>query len=115
MNSEQTGPSEERPAKQVPPPPGWYLDKQGKNRWWDGVAWTDAVQAAPAASPAPNTGKKEPTSGVAVFGYVMAVIAPLIGFIVGLALIAKGDRSAVGVLLVSMGMGLLYLILIAGA
>ncbi|CAD6005309.1 DUF2510 domain-containing protein [Agreia sp. COWG] len=29
--------------------PGWYDDGSGKNRWWDGNAWTENVQEAAAA------------------------------------------------------------------
>ncbi|MCJ1715415.1 DUF2510 domain-containing protein [Curtobacterium sp. VKM Ac-2922] len=37
------------------PPPGWYADAQGSNRWWDGMQWTEHVQqSAPPAPPAPG-------------------------------------------------------------
>jgi Protein of unknown function (DUF2510) len=35
------------------PVAGWYADPNGSGqRWWDGTAWTDHVQAAPVAAPA---------------------------------------------------------------
>lgn len=32
--------------------PGWYLDEQGQQRWWDGAAWTHHVADAPQAQQA---------------------------------------------------------------
>ncbi|GAB3797965.1 hypothetical protein GCM10028798_09770 [Humibacter antri] len=32
-------------------PAGWYDDGAGRQRWWDGVEWTDRY--APTAAPAP--------------------------------------------------------------
>ncbi len=29
--------------------PGWYDDGAGRQRWWDGQAWTDQYQDSPAA------------------------------------------------------------------
>jgi len=39
------------------PPAGWYPDGDGNQRWWDGVAWTDApseLAPEPAATPDPT-------------------------------------------------------------
>lgn len=33
----------------TPPPPGFYPDNQGLNRWWDGGQWTDHTQPAQGA------------------------------------------------------------------
>ena len=30
-------------AVATPPPPGWYPDGTGNNRWWDGRQWTDHI------------------------------------------------------------------------
>ncbi|WP_225216205.1 DUF2510 domain-containing protein [Microbacterium pullorum] len=35
-------------------PPGWYDDGSGTQRWWDGSAWTEHVQAAAAAGGYPG-------------------------------------------------------------
>lgn len=35
------------------PPPGWYTDPQGAQRWWDGTQWTAHVAPAVAAEAAP--------------------------------------------------------------
>ena len=32
------------------PPPGWYSDGQGRQRWWDGHAWFESVDARAGAS-----------------------------------------------------------------
>jgi Protein of unknown function (DUF2510) len=36
---------------QPPPPPGWYPDPPGGQRYWDGSQWTD--QRAPMRTPMP--------------------------------------------------------------
>jgi hypothetical protein len=30
-------------------PPAGFYDQEGRQRWWDGVQWTDHYQSAPAA------------------------------------------------------------------
>lgn len=30
----------------VPPAPGWYVDRDGVVRWWDGQGWTERVRPA---------------------------------------------------------------------
>lgn len=37
----------------TPLPPGWYLDGQGRQRWWDGYAWGAAAPTADTAAPTP--------------------------------------------------------------
>jgi hypothetical protein len=99
---------EQRPAvadiqQTVQPPPGWYDDGKGGKRWWDGTGWAEVRQ------PAEPTPEPQQISGVAVMGYAFAIFLPLIGFITGLALIAKGDRHAVGVTLVSLLFAVLWI------
>ncbi|WSJ19992.1 DUF2510 domain-containing protein [Nocardia sp. NBC_01327] len=38
-----------------PTPPGWFGDPgyPGQLRWWDGIQWTQHVQAAPSPPPPP--------------------------------------------------------------
>ncbi|MEG8036898.1 DUF2510 domain-containing protein [Sphingomonas sp. LR61] len=44
------------PAPSQGPPPGWYGDAQGANRWWDGLQWTEHVQhSMPPAPPAASS------------------------------------------------------------
>jgi TM2 domain-containing membrane protein YozV len=40
--------SELVPAQAPTPPPGWYVDTTGHQRWWDGAAWGVYAPAASA-------------------------------------------------------------------
>jgi energy-coupling factor transporter transmembrane protein EcfT len=55
----------------TPPPPatpaGWYIDSDGRMRWWDGQAWTDAY--APVAAPT------APMNPFSVLGFVLGLVA----------------------------------------
>jgi hypothetical protein len=95
----------------TPPPPGWYDDGKGGERWWDGTAWTEARQ--PVSQPTEPELPKQ-ISGVAVLGYGLAIFTPIIGFILGLALVAKGDRHGGGVVGASLAFGLLWIVLLIG-
>ncbi|MEN3285580.1 MAG: hypothetical protein V7607_6720 [Solirubrobacteraceae bacterium] len=73
------------PPASVPAPsapavaPGWYPDPQSLGqRYWDGRQWTQHI--APWGPP--PTVKNDDVSGVG--GYVVSVLIPLIGFIVGI-------------------------------
>ncbi|MDO9395756.1 MAG: DUF2510 domain-containing protein [Herbiconiux sp.] len=52
---------------QGPPstPAGWYADPAGspQQRWWDGVQWTDHLQAPATAAPAPAPAPATPVAG----------------------------------------------------
>ena len=44
------------PRAPATPPPGWYVDAAGFQRWWDGAQWgvyAPAPVAAPVAAPGP--------------------------------------------------------------
>ncbi|CAM3988148.1 DUF2510 domain-containing protein [Smaragdicoccus niigatensis] len=52
-------------------PPGWYPDQYGQQRWWDGYAWTDHVQAQTQFVPQPKRPRRLPL----ILGLVAAVVA----------------------------------------
>ena len=37
----------------APLPPGWYMDAQGRQRWWDGYQWGAAAPPVGTAAPTP--------------------------------------------------------------
>jgi hypothetical protein len=89
----------------VPPPTGWFPDpsRGGTLRYWDGAKWLE-VPPPPAANLAalpppawpPPAPAQEDMRDVIALGYVLAVLVPLVGFILGIVLIAKG-RSDHGI------------------
>lgn len=63
--------------------PGWYPDPEEptKERYYDGNRWTDARRDG-APPPAPR--QRERMSGLAIIGYINAVVIPLAGAIIGI-------------------------------
>jgi hypothetical protein len=61
-------------------------------------------------------GKAEPKgiTWTATIGYILAALLPFIGFLVGLALIARKDRHGIGVVLLSILAFSAYIYAIAG-
>lgn len=69
-------------------PAGWYDDGSGRQRWWNGVAWTDHFADAPPPAPvqtqaaAPYSGAPastqpfaaQPTNGMAVTALVLGLL-----------------------------------------
>ena len=86
------------------PPPGWYPDPKmaGTQRYWDGQRWTD--HAAPAA-PQPT---KPDTNGLWTAGIITGILFPIVGFIIGIVLLAKSDNRGVWVMLGSIGAGIVW-------
>jgi len=78
------------------PGPGWYPDPnpaapEDQRRYWNGKRWLDET-AGPARTPSPN----DAPQGLVIAGYATAVLLPIVGFFVGLALIIK-NRAGHGV------------------
>lgn len=66
--------------------PGWYPDpwKPDTVQYWDGTAWTEQRAPRPAPPPTPVVTYPPPQESMA-FGYILAVLLPIIGLIYGLA------------------------------
>jgi uncharacterized Tic20 family protein len=66
------------------PPPGWYVDPDGRWRWWDGHGWTDIFGQ-------PDQGGNRVLAVVAQLG---PILLSWVGFIVPLAVLLaeKDDR-----------------------
>ena len=97
------------------PPAGWYPDPdQTGRRYWDGHTWTDQIapdQGAP--PPVMSTAKpKDPRNDtLASFGYVFAVIMPIVGAIIAIPLYSRGDRRATAVLLTALVAGAIWFLI----
>lgn len=94
------------------PPAGWHPAPNDPQtlRYWDGDSWTDSYQPATGQS----EGKSRNADGVIIFGYIMAVLMPLIGFIVGLTQINK-NRHGLWIVVVSVAVFVLALALLSAA
>ena len=86
------------PTAQPLPPAGWYPlpSMVATQRYWNGTAWTDHIAPAnapiqPHASTAAYRSQPEPDhAGLITAGWVTAALFPLVGFIIGIVLCAKG-------------------------
>lgn len=72
------------PGPDQSPPPGWYPDPSGQQRWWDGQQW------GVYASQQPSTGGTDPRT--------MAMLAHLLGIFTGflgplVIYLVNGDRD----------------------
>jgi hypothetical protein len=79
-------------------PAGWYPHPSmaGTQRYWDGGKWTDHIapglpqqSVAYVSSPAPVVASE----GDVRAAYVLAVLMPLIGFVLGILLLNKGRKD----------------------
>ena len=100
--------------QQTASPAGWHPDPGDPAflRWWDGTTWTDQRQPRPPDASVPST--EEEGSGMAVAGFVLAILLPFIGFLVGLAMIAGRRRYGGWVVLTSVVVFFLWLAIVTG-
>jgi hypothetical protein len=87
------------------PDPGFYPDPNDPKvmRYWDGRRWTESRQpiGATGAGGAAGSGEKEQAaSGIIIAGYILAVLIPLVGFIIGLTQVNR-NRHGIWVVVVS--------------
>lgn len=99
-------------------PAGWHPDPQDAAflRWWDGETWTDQRKPRqPAAATAHDAGESnEGMSGLAIAGFVLAVLFPIVGFLMGLAMIAGRRQHGAAVLITSIVAFIVWLAIITG-
>lgn len=94
------------------PDPGWYPDKNGAVRWWDGTAWSNRVRVP---QPVPATKPTEGTdSALVLFGWLTTFLMPLIGFILGIVVIAKNDLQGIGMMVLSVVMFFVWSAVLVG-
>ena len=73
----------ERPG----PAPGWYDDGSGHQRYWNGAQWS--VWLMPPKPTTAPTEKEQRATAVIIVGYILAVLIPLAGFIIGLTQVSR--------------------------
>jgi hypothetical protein len=118
-----------QPARQKPPA-GWYDDPKMVNtrRYWDGQKWTEHRQeVSPPAPLIPGVARnvempvifQSPRSLLTAqgneartlfrWGLAMAILFPIIGFIIGIILLGKRATWGVRVMILSILMAAIYL------
>lgn len=99
------------------PRAGWYSHPSmaDTKRYWDGTRWTDHIAPVTPVAPPPRDpsfdlgwsqrqATSEPDhSGLIAAGYVTAILIPVIGFVIGIVLLAKSKTgNGIGVMIVSL-------------
>lgn len=96
------------------PDPGWYPDKNGAARWWDGTKWSNRVRL-PQAPPAAAAGEGKNNGTLLLVGWICALCVPFLGFVLGIVAIAKNEMQGLGMILVSFLMFFVWSALLIGA
>lgn len=93
---------------------GWYPDpsKPRTQRYWDGEQWTDHYAPLDERRTAPE--EKSDLEGTDIVGYVLAVLMPLIGFIIGCVRLNK-SKHGIWIIVTSVVAFIVWLALIAGS
>lgn len=83
--------------------PGWYPDPvmPQTQRYWDGWRWTE--HAAPAPSDSSNS------QALVVGGFVMALLIPIIGFLIGLVVAFRDGAMGLAIIILSLFGGWLWI------
>jgi hypothetical protein len=73
------------------PPPNWYADPEMANtqRYWDGSQWTDHRAPGAPAGPKDN-------GGLITVGWIGALFFPIVGLVIGLVLLERGEKNQGG-------------------
>jgi hypothetical protein len=81
--------------------PGWYPrpDMSGTQGYWDGAKWTGEVVPM-----APSTGAttQAVSSRVETIGWITAILMPIVGFIIGIVMLGKGQGRGVGMIVLAL-------------
>jgi hypothetical protein len=99
-------------------PAGWYPDPErpGTQRYWDGSTWTEQTQTSPPRQPQPPSQSKDPKNdGLALAGWITAVLIPFIGAIIGVVLMNRKDVRGGRILILAGVIFVLGIILIAAS
>lgn len=80
--------------------PGWYTDKNGAVRWWDGTQWSNQVRV-PQQPPTNQPQPADDNGTLLIWGWITTFLFPLIGFILGIVAVAKGEMQGIAMLLLA--------------
>ena len=110
------------PVSRPAPPAGWYKNPGGPGeRYWDGEKWTDSYakeDPQPAVvQPTPSSVERdgEKAGTFEIVGYIMAVLIPFVGFIMGIIGAAQRRKHGVWIIVVSVVAFVIWLALISAS
>jgi Protein of unknown function (DUF2510) len=95
--------------------PGWYPDGD-RMRYWNGMEWTDQTRPAAQPSGGPSPQAEWGGTGLALVGYVLAVLLPPIGFVLGIVAVTRppGHQSrkhGVRIIVLSIVAGIVWIVI----
>jgi hypothetical protein len=86
------------------PPPGFYDDGSGRQRWWDGSSWGEQRVA--------TAEKPKGSLWVTAPGLFLSALSPPLGLVYGLLMKSSSHDDANFVMWFSFGMFMLYAVLL---
>lgn len=94
--------------------PGWY-QHETLMRYWDGMDWTDQTRPLVQQTAVPAT--TESAGGIVTVGYILAVLMPLIGFILGIVVATRPvkttSKHGAWIIVVSVGAFIVWIAILA--
>jgi hypothetical protein len=103
-------------------PAGWYVNPSGSGqRYWDGEQWTDSYSGAGPPPPSSVVADRSAEDGsgnmgLVFAGYLLAVVIPLAGFILGIVAATRPEKRiskhGVWIVVVSLVVTALYLVVV---
>lgn len=72
----------------------------GTQGYWDGAKWTE--QVVPMAPSTTGAAAHAVSSRVETIGWIAAILMPIVGFIIGIVMLGKGQGRGVGMIVLAL-------------
>lgn len=106
-------------AQRASTQPGWYAKDPYTMEYWDGAEWTGRTRPNTGGGTVATAEDTEGAGALVVIGYILAVLMPLIGFILGLVAVTRPvkakSKHGVWIIVVSIVAFILWIVILAAS